>query len=240
MLRWTTVDEDHLRRGISRIRDEDGYTGAVPAQTTDGAADGLVRRVWELLATTDQVHAFLLGVAELVAPTLDLQGLGAVAFEEGAGYRFLAGWNAAIAPLPGETVDAFQQRMARTTLVNLPARARRPYDEALFDQLRAGHPVTCADLLAQSAWYEYEFALAAGGAQAYASIPAFVGDALVGLAVSCRRRAGAFSANEIQLLTDLARPLAVAISRARERELIAVLRRALGDKDEAEIRWSRS
>jgi formate hydrogenlyase transcriptional activator len=231
VLPWTTEDKDQRRRGFSRIRDEDGYTGAVPARTTDGAADGLVRRVWELLATTDRVQQFLLGVAELVAPTLDLQGLGAVAFEEGAGYRFLAGWNAEIAPLPGETVDAFQQRMARATLVNLPARERRPYDEALFDQIRAGQPVTCADLLAQSGWYEYEFALAAGGAQAYVSIPAFVGDVLVGLAVFCRRRAGAFSEIEIQLLTDLARPLAVAIARAREREQITVLRARLADEE---------
>jgi formate hydrogenlyase transcriptional activator len=188
-----------------------------------------VRRAWEQLATTEQVQLILRGVAELISPTLDVQGLGVVAFEEGAGYRFLAEWNAEIAAQPGETVDAFQQRVARATLVHLPAREWRPYDQAVFDQILAGRPVTCADLLEQPAWYEYEFALAASGMLAYVSIPAFLGDTLVGLAVFCRRRPGGFSETEVRLLTDLARPLGVVIARAREHEQIAALRARLAE-----------
>lgn len=214
VLPWTTEEGDPQRLGFSRIRDEDRYTGRVHPPDDDRVTDALIRRVWELLATTDQLQQMLLGVAEIVSASLDLQGLGAVAFEEGSGYRFLADWNAEITPEPGETADAFQQRVARTTIVNLPARERRPYDQAVFDQIPAGQPVTCADLLAQPVWYEYEFALAAGGMLAYASIPAFLGDTLVGLTVFCRRRPGGFSETELRVLTDLARPLAVAIARA--------------------------
>jgi formate hydrogenlyase transcriptional activator len=235
VLPWTSEESDPQRRGFSQIRDEDRYTGLVQAPDDDRARDALVRRVWELLATTDQLQQMLLGVAEIVSPGLDVQGLGAVAFEEGSGYRFLAGWNAEITPEPGETADAFQQRVARTTTVNLPARERRPYDQAVFDRIRAGQPVTCADLLAQPVWYEYEFALAAGGMLAYASIPAFLGETLVGLAVFCRRRPGGFSETELRVLTDLARPVGVGIARAREREQIAALRARLADEDGAPV-----
>jgi formate hydrogenlyase transcriptional activator len=208
----------------SRIRDEARYTELVDASARLADVDDLALRVWNLLATTEGIQQMLLGVAEIVAPALDVQGMGAVSFEEGAGYRFLAGWNAEIAPEPGETADALQQRVARATLVNLPARERRPYDQAVFDRLKSGQPVTCANLLAEPSWYEYEFALAAGGTLAYASLPAFVGQILVGLAVFCRRRAGGFSESEISTLAQLARPIGVAIAWAREREQVADLR----------------
>jgi formate hydrogenlyase transcriptional activator len=232
---WTEEWTDGRRRGFSRIRDDDRYTEFVQAPEDDRAADALVRRVWELLARTEDLQQMLVGVAELVSPTLDVQGLGAIAFEEGSGYRFLAGWSDDISAEPGETADAFHRRVSRTTPVGLPARERRPYDQTVFDRIRAGHPVTCADLLAQPAWYEYEFALAAGGMLAYASIPAVIGDTLVGLAVFSRRRPSGFSETELRVLTNLARPVGVGIARAREREQIATLRARLADEDGAPV-----
>jgi formate hydrogenlyase transcriptional activator len=223
--------EDAPAHETSRIHDEPRYTGGVGIKGGSADESGLMLRAWNLLATTEDVQQLVLGLAEFVAPALDVQGIGAVSFEEGVGYRFLAGWNAEIAPECGETADAFHQRVTRASLVNLPARERRPYDQAVFDRIRSGHAVTCADLLAEPAWYEYEFTLAASGMLAYASLPAFVGQTLVGLGVFCRRRAGGFSEADLETLAALASPLGVAIARARAQEQIAALRaRLVGDE----------
>jgi hypothetical protein len=43
--------------------------------------------VWEQLAVTRDLQAFLAATAELLIPIVDFQGLGAVAFAPDAGFR---------------------------------------------------------------------------------------------------------------------------------------------------------
>jgi transcriptional regulator with GAF, ATPase, and Fis domain len=115
----------------------------------------------------------------------------------------------------------------------LPARPRAPYDEEVFRRVGAGVGVSCADLLAKDAWYEYEFALAAGGMRAYTSLPVFIENQLTGLAVFTRRQARAFSEDETHILTDAARAIGVAIARALAEEEVGRLRAQLREDSQA-------
>jgi transcriptional regulator with GAF, ATPase, and Fis domain len=201
----------------------------VEPNASPAGPDALVLRAWTLLSTTNDLQEVLAGVASIAGSALDVQGLGAVAFEDGAGFRFLAGWNVEVVPEAGERAEAYQVRATQTVGAHLPARERAAYDEGLFARIMSGQPVTCDDLLSKAAWYEYEFALATGGMLAYASQPTFVGTELVGLAVFCRRRPRGFTDAEMELVGALARPMGVAIARARAAEQVAALRARLDE-----------
>jgi formate hydrogenlyase transcriptional activator len=185
--------------------------------------------VWERLSRTQDLQAFLTGVADDLAATIDLQGLGAVAFAPDAGFRLLAAWNASVPGEPGESADDLHRRTMLTVGAQLPARPRAPYNDELFGRIADGVGVSCADLWAKDAWYEYEYALAAGGMRAYASLPGFVDGRLVGLAVFTRRRAIAFSDEDARLMAAVSKAIAVAIARTLTEEEVTRLRDRLRD-----------
>jgi GAF domain-containing protein len=223
---------------LSRFRD-DVYIGD-PATPMDPRGSPMSRdtarvtlSVWEQLAATRDLQAFLTATAETLTPIMDFQGIGAVAFGHDAGFRLLAGWNAAVPAEPGESVDDFHRRTLDAVGAHLPARPRAPYDEEVFKRISDGIGVSCADLLAKDAWYEYEFALAASGMRAYTSLPVFVDGQLAGLAVFTRRAPTPFSAEETRILTDAARAIGVAIARALTDADVERLRHELRQESEA-------
>jgi formate hydrogenlyase transcriptional activator len=193
----------------------------------------MILSVWERLGATRDLQLFLAGVAEDLAPIVGFEGLGAVAFAPDAGFRLLAAWNASVAPQPGETGDDLHRRTLQVIGAPLPARPRAPYDEELFRRIGDGIGVSCADLLAKDAWYEYEFALAAGGMRAYTSLPVFVEDRLTGLAVFTRQYPRPFSQDETHILAGAARAIGVAIARALADEDITRLRDQLREDSHA-------
>jgi formate hydrogenlyase transcriptional activator len=180
--------------------------------------------VWERLSATRDLQAFLAGVAEDLMPVVGFEGLGAVAFAPDAGFRLLAGWNASVPGQPEETALDLHRRTLEAIGAPLPARPRVPYDDDVCRQLGDGVAISCGDLLAKDAWYEYEFALAASGMRAYTSLPVFIENQLTGLAVFTRRQARAFSEYETHILTGAARAIGVAIARALADEDAARLR----------------
>ena len=199
---------------------------------------GTMLSVWEQLATTRDLQVFLAATAERLTPIVDFQGLGAVAFAPDAGFRLLAAWNAAVVVQPGESIDDLHRRTLDEVGAHLPARPRAPYDEEVFRRIGDGVGVSCADLLAKDAWYEYEFALAAGGMRAYTSLPVFVEGQLVGLAVFTRRDPMPFSAQEAEILGGAARAIGVAMARALiEADLERVRQELQQDSDTSEVRF---
>ncbi len=189
--------------------------------------------VWERLALNRDLQAFLVGIAEDLGLIVGFEGLGAVSFAPDAGFRLLAAWNASVPAQPGETAVDQHRRTLEVIGAPLPARPRAPYDEEVFRQLGAGIGVSCADLLAKDAWYEYEFALAASGMRAYTSLPVFIENQLTGLAVFTRCQARAFSEDETQLLTDTARAIGVAIAPALVEEEVGRLRARIREDSQA-------
>lgn len=202
------------------------------------ARSGAILAVWERLSRTCDLQAFLAGVAEELAPIVGFEGLGAVAFAPDAGFRLLASWNSQVPPQPGESALDQHRRTPEVIGAALPARPRAPYDDDVCRQLGDGTGVSCGDLLAKDAWYEYEFALAAGGMRAYTSLPVFIENRLVGLAVFTRRQARAFSEDETHILTGAARAIGVAIGRAlAEEEAVRLRDRLREDSQPPEPRF---
>jgi formate hydrogenlyase transcriptional activator len=189
--------------------------------------------VWERLSANRDLQAFLAGVAEDLVPIIRFEGLGAVAFAPDAGFRLLAGWNASVPAQPGENALDQHRRTLEAIGAALPARPRVPYDDDVCSQLGAGGVISCGDLLAKDAWYEYEFALAASGMRAYTSLPVFIENQLTGLAVFTRRQACAFSEYETHFLKGAARAIGVAIARALADEDAARLRDRLREDSQA-------
>ncbi len=186
--------------------------------------------VWERLSATGDLQEFLAAVAEELTRGIDLQGIGAVAFAPTTGFRLLAGWNATVAPQPGEPVEEMHRRTLREVGAPLPARPHAPYEDDLFQRVHDGHCVSCDDLLKKDAWYEYEFSLAASGVRAYSSIPLFYEDRLMGLAVFTRCAPRGFSDADVTLLTGVSRAIGVAVGRTLAVEEIARLRDRLHEE----------
>jgi formate hydrogenlyase transcriptional activator len=220
---------------FSRFRDEREYTHTCTVTRMDRTR--LALSVWELLSAKHDLQTFLTAVADQLSSIIDFQGLGAVAFAHDAGFRLLAGWNALVPGEPGETANDLHRRTLGAVGAHLPARPRMPYDAALFSRVHAGVGVSCADLLAKDAWYEYEFALAASGMRAYTSLPVFVEGRLTGLAVFTRRNATPFTQEEQDIAADAARAIGIAIARALADEEVERLRdRLRGDSRAPEVR----
>src|SRR4030095_10909037 len=82
----------------------------------------------------------------------------------------------------------------------------------------------CDDLFAKQARHEHDFHLAAAGIRAYASIPMIVREKLIGTAVFNRIEPMAFTQNDLGILRDISRALAVAVANALANEEIRNLR----------------
>jgi formate hydrogenlyase transcriptional activator len=214
--------EDEYTRGDAAASLDAERTSRDSAPTPDLTT--LTLAVWERLSLNRDLQAFLAGVAEDLAPIVGFEGLGAVAFAPDAGFRLLAAWNASVPCQPGETALDQHRRTVDVIGAPLPARPRAPYDDDVCRQVLSGAGISCHDLLAKDAWYEYEFALAAGGMRAYTSLPVFIENQLTGLAVFTRRQARPFSEYETHILAGAARAIGVAIARALADEEAARLR----------------
>ncbi len=202
---------------FSRFRDVQHFGQAVTSMNRAS----VMLSIWGRLAATRDLQEFLVGVAAELTPSIDLQGIGAVAFAPHAGFRLLAGWNALVEREANETADALHRRTLDAVGAHMPARARVPYDVEMFRRMQEGLAVSCDDLLAKDAWYEYEFALAASGMRAYLSIPLFDNGQLTGLAVFTRHAARAFCSDETRPLPT---PLAQSALRLRARSQTKRLR----------------
>ena len=69
-------------------------------------------------------------------------------------------------------------------------------------------------LLAKQTWYPHEHRLVTEGIRAYTSVPMNVRSGLLGTAVFSRRTPVGFDQDQVSLLSDVARALAVAVTNA--------------------------
>ena len=106
--------------------------------------------IWERLAATCNLQAFLAGVAEDLAPLVGFEGLGAVAFAPDAGFRLLTAWNASVPAQPGETGDDLHRR----TLEVIGAPLRAPHLSDLGYALVGGRLLSAPEGPAAQFMYE--------------------------------------------------------------------------------------
>src|SRR5262245_9546045 len=191
----------------------------------------LVLRAWEATNIERDLRSVMGAIAEVLSPLVPMDGMGIVvwsgAFPTGGAPRLLdihvAGG------LPDERVDEML-RDADKPVEGVPDRPIVQYGETLTRDMQQGIPYTCADLLAKPTWYEHERRLVAEGIRAYTSVPMKVRGRLIGTAVFSRRTPVGFDQDQLSLLSDVSRALAVAVTNALANEEI----RALRDQLEAE------
>jgi formate hydrogenlyase transcriptional activator len=185
----------------------------------------LVLRAWEATNIERDLRSVMGAVAEVLSPLVPMDGMGIVVwsgtFPTGGAPRLLdihvAGG------LPNEKVDEIL-RDADKPVSGVPDRPIVPYDETLLRDMQEGTPYTCADLVAKSTWYEHERRLVGEGIRAYTSVPMKVRGRLIGTAVFSRRTPAGFDQDQLKLLTDVSRALAVAVTNALANEEIQALR----------------
>ena len=84
-----------------------------------------------------------------------------------------------------------------------PDRPIVQYDEALSQDVQAGRPYTCSNLLAKETWYPHEHRLVHVGVRAYTSVPMNVRGRVIGNAVFTRHAPIEFDHDRLSLLSEI-------------------------------------
>jgi formate hydrogenlyase transcriptional activator len=214
---------------ILRIRRKLAILGSMRLPLDAQQQQALILRVWEAVSTERELQGVLQAVGDVLAAAVPYDGLGIVSFDE-ARHDLMA------MHLPGmplgekETLEQYQQRSeVAGRLREVPGFAARPLipypDSAKW--LANPQPYLCDDLLAKEGWMEHEFKLAAGGVRSYCSMPLEVRRKLIGIAAFSRLEPVAFTPEEVNLLSQVCRAVAVAVANALANEQIRALREKL-------------
>jgi formate hydrogenlyase transcriptional activator len=181
----------------------------------------LVLRVWEAINAERELGGVLAAVSELLVPLVPFGGVALTTPEECGAYAFH------IVDSPGDSRSA--EEVWRAYAVDpAPVRPAIPYQGSdLWREHQAGLPYACPDLLAKGAWLQFESKLAAVGVRSYAACPLRVRGKPIGSALFCRGAPLAFTPEELAVLSDVSRALAVAVGNALANQEIRELREQL-------------
>ena len=206
-----------------------GHSGWVAAAAffDENCRHALTLRAWEAVSTERHLQGVLEAVSEVLLPVVAFKWLGIVWFD-GVNHDLYAVHGVDHPRREGETLDEFLRRPEIAAPREIPAMPLVPYPSCEPAPSEAADgPYTCADLYAKEGWFEHEFHLAAAGIRAYASIPLLVRDERIGAAVFSRTEPVGFTGEQVALLEDVSRALAVAVSNAIANEEIRKLRSQL-------------
>jgi formate hydrogenlyase transcriptional activator len=186
----------------------------------------LVLRAWEAVNSERELEGILAAVADVLVPAVPFFGVAIIAPEARQG----APWAMHVVGVPKrecESVDDFQQRVRATFRPpqTMPEKKLIPYEGSELDEVkRGGEAYVCNDLLAKDAWLPHEFKLGAVGIRAYTSIPLKARGRRIGVLVFSRMEPDPFTPEQIVILTDVSRAIAVAVANALANAEITRLR----------------
>lgn len=190
----------------------------------------LALRAWEAINSERELQGMLAAVADVLVPAVPMDGIGLIAFEIEKP-RPYAIHVVGSPPREDESVEDLIRRTHVSPVYPLPVKPRIPYEDPDLERItQAGLPYTCDDLFEKPGWYEYEFKLAEGGVRSYASFMMKVRGETIGVAVYSRAAPVAFTPDQLEVLSDVSRALAVAVANNLAYEKI----RGLRDQLEAE------
>ncbi len=199
-----------------------------PVPVTDRQRHALVLRAWEAINSERELSGVLAAVADLLVPVVPFRAIGIVSME-GDQHDLFAMHLVGVPLAEGESAEGLALRtMEQSKFVTpsmFPGHNLVPYhNSASTSELNPDEPYTCPDLLAKKEWFEHEFFLAAGGVRSYVAIPLITRGKPVGVAVFSRSEPVAFTLEQLSILTDVSRSLAVAVANALANEEIRKLR----------------
>jgi len=195
----------------------------------------LVLRAWEVINSERELQGVLEAVADVLVPVVPFVGIAIIAPEA----RQDAPWAMHVVGEPRrdcESVDdlehrivaaADRERMKATDPASRTILEKRliSYEGSELDGVeKADQPYICNDLMAKEAWFPHEFKLAAAGIQAYTAIPLQARGRRIGVLVFSRAKPDPFMAEQMTILVDVSRAIAVAVANALANEEIARLR----------------
>ena len=191
---------------------------------TEGQKYALLLRTWEAINTERALPGVLASLSELLLPLAPYDGTAIIAFEEGGRHDLYAMHVPGRPMEEGETLETYGKRLAKYAEPLNEMRPLVPYPPLAADVKMRAEPYVCDDLLEKQTWYEHDVHLAAGGIRAYVSIPLVVTGKLSGIAVFTRVEPRKFTPQELSILREVSRPLAVAVANALANEEIRKLR----------------
>ena len=203
--------------------------GPAVRRVTDEQLHTLVLRAWEAINTERDLRGVLAAVSQVLVPVVPFDGVALVVSEVAsqAEDEWCRTYAFHVVNSPNETRTA--EEMWRAHAANPPPlRAKVPYEGSDLQRAHsAGLPYACNDLLEKQAWLPHEFRLGAVGVRTYAACPLQVRGQAVGVALFCRGTAAPFASQDLRVLADVSRPLAVAIANALANEEINRLKEQL-------------
>lgn len=200
-----------MKKTVMSSTDSDSYEVLVgPEQRHD-----LVLKAWEAINSERELDAVLSAVTEVLVPLVPFFGVTIIVPEAREGP-----WALHVVGTPrgeGESYDDFHRRLSATlpALEPKPTKVQISYQASELDKFqRSGRPYICDDLMRKEAWLPHEFKLAAVGVRAYASIPLEARGRRIGILAFLRCAAEAFTPDEMEILTEVSRAIAVAVANA--------------------------
>jgi formate hydrogenlyase transcriptional activator len=209
-----------------------GKTHQTGSKALNEQRHALVLHAWEAINSQRELERVLAAVAEVLVPVVPFYGVAIIAPEA----RQRAPWAMHVVGASGrhgEDIDDLDRwiRAQPSSRRPVPQKKVIPYEELGFDVIfKDGNPYICDDLLKKEVWWPWELKLSAAGIRAYTSIPLYVRGKQIGVLVFSRREPDPFVTEQMVILTDVSRPIAVAVANALANEEIARLR----DRLEAE------
>ena len=232
MIPLTQIDAATTQNAISEPVIHDASIPDAASVISPQQRHALVLRAWEAINTERDLPSVLAAVADVLVPVVPFAAIGIVSFE---GERHDL-YDAHIVGVPRREGESLQQFMLRreflTPKVPPLDKPLIPYDLSPQAMLRmqAGIPAAVDDLLEKERWYEHEFKLAEGGIRSYASVPLVARAKVIGVASFTRIELMPFTPEQLSILSDVSRAVAVAVANALANEEI----RRLRDQLEAE------
>jgi len=198
----------------------------------------LVLRAWEAVSSERELQGVIEAITQVLIPVIPYESIVIISFDcedhgpyamhiireprragESIGEYLDRLGNAALRE--GETAEEYFNRPEFHLEEKRPARPLIPPEP---DPLQGSVSYTCADLFAKDGWYEHEFYIAASGLHAYASVKLIVREKVIGAAFFGRMAPIAFTEDDMAILEDVSRALAVAVANALANEEVRNLR----------------
>ena len=201
----------------------------VIAEVTEEQRHTLVLRAWEAINTERELRGVLAAVGDVLVPLVPFEGVALVGSEVASQSEdeWCRTYAFHVVNSPQETRTAEEMWRAHA-MHPPPVHPKIPYEGSdLWRAHNAGLPYTCPDLLEKQAWLPHEFRLGAVGVRAYAACPLHVRGKPIGVALFCRGVPMAFTAQDLTVLSDVSRALAVAVANALANEEISKLKEQL-------------
>jgi formate hydrogenlyase transcriptional activator len=205
---------------------KDVKTSSGAEQVSERRRHSLMLSAWEAINSERELEGVLAAVAKVLVPIVPFFAVAVIAPAAKQG----APWALHIVDLPGagdKGVDSAHQRLSGTLapISPIPQKKLIPYEGSELEAIKnAAQPYICDDLLEKDAWFAHEFKLGAVGIRAYTSIPLQSRGKRLGVLVFSRIKPDPFEPDQMTILIEVSRAIAVAVANALANEEIGRLR----------------